>query len=352
MGKISVIVPCYNEQEVLNLYYKEMNSIMEQMKEVEFELIFVDDGSTDDTLSTLKELFEKDNRCHYYSFSRNFGKEAALYAGMKEAQGDYVVVMDADLQDPPSYIPKMYEEVKDGRYDCAATRRMDRKGEKKIRSFFSAAFYKVINKMSKTQIVEGARDFRMMNRKMVDALLKMGEYNRFSKGMFGWIGFRTKWMEYHNVERAAGETKWSFIKLVKYSVDGILGFSTLPLSLASYSGFLFCGLSFCMICYLVIKNMIWHDPVAGWPSMMCVIFFIGGVQLLCMGILGQYLARTYVEVKDRPIFILKETSDDEITRQNANIEKERIRIYRNTHLDTDLPVSDSKKRRVFGGHKS
>lgn len=350
MKKITVVVPCFNEQEVLHLYYEEMDKIMNQMKEAEFELLFVDDGSADDTLAILKELHEKDERCKYLSFSRNFGKEAALYAGLKEASGDYVAVMDADLQDPPSYIPEMFRVLSEEPYDCVATRRMDRTGEKKIRSFFSASFYKVINKMSKTQIVEGARDFRMMTRKMTDALLKLGEYNRFSKGIFGWVGFRTKWLEYHNVERAAGETKWSFGKLLKYSFDGIMGFSTVPLSLASYGGILFCGFAFLMIIVLVVKNLIWHDPVAGWPAMMCVIFLIGGVQLLCIGILGQYLARTYVEVKNRPIYLLKETSDeDDMDKQKSMEEQEdRVAVYHNTFDDTDRTLYLTKKRRVSG----
>lgn len=349
MKKISVIVPCYNEQDVLILYHTEMKKIMDDMPEVAFELIFVDDGSQDNTLSVLKQIHQKDERCTYLSFSRNFGKESALYAGMKESSGDYTVVMDADLQDPPEYIPRMYHILQEGDYDCAATRRMDRTGEKKIRSFFSAAFYKVMNMISKTQVVEGARDFRMMNRKMVDALLELGEYNRFSKGMFGWVGFRTKWMEYHNVERAAGETKWSFLKLLKYSMDGIMGFSTMPLSLSSYGGIGFCILSFIMVVVLIIKNLIWHDPVAGWPAMMCVIFFIGGVQLLCLGILGQYLARTYMEVKKRPIYILRDTSY-EYDQQNkkAKTSKERIYVYPDSDHDSTASISAPKKRRISG----
>lgn len=350
MKKISVVIPCFNEQEVLGLYYEEMKKIMEQMQEAEFELLFVDDGSEDHTLELLKELHRKDKRCRYLSFSRNFGKESALYAGLSEAVGDYTVVMDADLQDPPSYIPEMYQILIEEPYDCVATRRMDRTGEKKIRSFFSASFYKVMNRMSKNQIVEGARDYRMMSRKMVDALLKLGEYNRFSKGIFGWVGFRTKWLEYHNVERAAGETKWSFFKLLKYSIDGIIGFSTVPLSLASYGGILFCGFSFLMIMILVVKNLIWHDPVAGWPAMMCVIFFIGGIQLLCIGILGQYLARTYVEVKNRPIYLLKETSDEDDVeiQRNEQKQEDRMAAYHNSLYDSNHTVSFTKKRRKSG----
>ncbi len=348
MNTITIIIPCYNEQEVLNIYYVEMQKIMKEMEEVQFELIFIDDGSSDQTLFILQQLHHIDPRCRYLSLSRNFGKEAALYAGMQAATGDYVVVMDADLQDPPLYIPQMYKLIQTDEFDCVATRRMDRTGEKKIRSFFSASFYKVMNKISKTHIEEGARDFRMMNRKMVDALLEMGEYNRFSKGMFGWIGFRTKWMEYHNVERVAGDTKWNFIKLLKYSMDGIMGFSTLPLSLASYGGILFCILAFVMVCFLVIKNLIWHDPVAGWPTMMCAIFLIGGIQLLCIGILGQYLARTYMEVKKRPIYLLKETSDEKDLFEKSNGKKERILLYRDTDHDTNSVVSVHPKRRVSG----
>lgn len=312
MKKISIIVPCLKEQEVLLMYYERMTKIMGQMKDAEFELLFVDDGSTDRTLELLRQLNNKDARCRYLSFSRNFGKEAALYAGLEHAKGDYLVIMDVDLQDPPELISVMYEELEKGGYDCVAARRVDRKGEKKVRSFFSAIFYKILNKISKVPMVEGARDFRMMKRKVADSVLRLGEYNRFSKGMFGWVGFSTKWLEYHNVERAAGRTKWSFGKLFKYSLDGIFGFSTLPLSISSYGGIFFCGLAFLTICILVIRYIIWHDPVQGWTTLMCAIFFIGGVQLLCAGILGQYLARMYMEVKKRPIYLLKETWEDDI----------------------------------------
>lgn len=310
MKRISIIIPCLNEQEVIPVYYREMEKIMEQMRDTEFELIFVDDGSSDRTLDLFHKLWKKDKRCRYLSFSRNFGKEAALYAGLRHARGDYIAVMDVDLQDPPGLLVQMYEELERGEYDCVAARRVDRKGEKRVRSFLSAMFYKVANRISKVQLVEGARDFRMMNRKMADAILQMGEYNRFSKGMFGWVGFRTKWLEYHNAERAAGETKWSMGKLLRYSLDGILGFSTLPLSLSSYGGIFFCVAAFLTVCFLVIRYLIFHDPVQGWTTLMCAIFFIGGVQLLCVGILGQYLARTYMEVKRRPVYILKENSDE------------------------------------------
>jgi glycosyltransferase involved in cell wall biosynthesis len=310
MKRISIVIPCLNEQEVIPVYYREMEKIMEQMRDTEFELIFVDDGSSDHTLDLFHKLWKKDKRCRYLSFSRNFGKEAALYAGLQHARGDYIAVMDVDLQDPPGLLVQMYEELERGEYDCVAARRVDRKGEKRARSFLSAMFYKVAKRVFKVQLVEGARDFRMMNRKMADAILQMGEYNRFSKGMFGWVGFRTKWLEYHNAERAAGETKWSMGKLLEYSLDGILGFSTLPLSLSSYGGIFFCVVAFLTVCFLVVRYLIFHDPVQGWTTLMCAIFFIGGVQLLCVGILGQYLARTYMEVKRRPVYILKENSDE------------------------------------------
>ena len=311
MKRISIIIPCLNEQEVLPVYYREMANIMDEMKNAEFELLFVDDGSTDDTLKLLREFKIDDKRCRYLSFSRNFGKEAAMYAGLQYAAGDYVAVMDADLQDPPKLIPQMYEELEQGEYDCVASRRVDRKGEKQIRSFLSAMFYKAANRISKVHMADGARDFRMMTRKMTDAVLQMGEYNRFSKWIFGWVGFRTKWLEYHNVERAAGESKWSVGRLLKYSLDGILGFSTLPLSLSSYGGIFLCAASFLTVCFLVIRYLIFHDRVQGWTTLMCAIFFIDGVQLLCVGILGQYLARTYMEVKKRPVYILKENSEEE-----------------------------------------
>ncbi|MGI6008031.1 MAG: glycosyltransferase family 2 protein [Ruminococcus sp.] len=310
MKKISIVVPCLNEQEVLPIYYENMKKIMGQMEHAAFELLFVDDGSADGTLEILRKLSSQDERCGYLSFSRNFGKEAALFAGMEYAQGDYIAVMDADLQDPPEMIPVMYEELEKGEYDCVAARRTDRKGEKKIRSFFSDVFYRTLNRISKVPVVEGARDFRMMKRKVADSVLRLRECNRFSKGMFSWVGYSTKWLEYPNVERAAGRTKWSLKKLFKYSMDGVLGFSTLPLSISSYGGILFCGIAFLTICVLIVRYIIWHDPVQGWTTLMCAIFFIGGVQLLCAGILGQYLARMYMEVKRRPIYLLKETWKD------------------------------------------
>lgn len=311
MKKITVIVPCLNEEEALPVYYKEMCSIMKQMKEIEMELLFVDDGSTDGTLSVMKDLHKLDRRCQYLSFSRNFGKEAAIYAGLQNAEGDYVAIMDVDLQDPPALLPKMYQILEEEGYDSVATKRSTRTGEPKIRSFLSESFYKVINRISKTEIVNGARDYRLMKRKMVDAVLSMSEYNRFSKGIFEWVGFQTKWLEFENRERSAGETKWSMRKLFCYSLEGITGFSVAPLSFASVMGVAFCILSFFMIGIIVLRTLIWGDPVSGWPSLACIIFFVGGIQLLCIGIVGQYLSKTYLETKHRPIYILKDSSEEE-----------------------------------------
>lgn len=311
MKKMTVIVPCFNEEEALPIYYKEMCKVMNRMKEVELELLFVDDGSSDHTLSVMKDLHMLDVRCSYLSFSRNFGKEAAIYAGLKHAVGDYVAVMDVDLQDPPELLPEMYRILEEEGYDSVATKRSTRTGEPKFRSFLSESFYKVINKISKTEIVNGARDYRLMRRNMVDAVLNMSEYNRFSKGIFEWVGFRTKWLEFENVERSAGETKWSLKKLFFYSLEGITGFSVAPLSLASVIGVLFCLLSFVMIGVIVIRTIIWGDPVSGWPSLVCIVFFVGGIQLLCTGIVGQYLSKTYLETKHRPIYILKDSSKEE-----------------------------------------
>ena len=311
MKKMTVIVPCLNEEEALPIYYKEMCEVMKQMKEVEMELLFVDDGSIDGTLSVMKDLHELDDRCRYLSFSRNFGKEAAIYAGLQNATGDYVALMDVDLQDPPQLLPKMYRILEEEGYDSVATKRSTRTGEPRIRSFLSESFYKLINKISKTEIVNGARDYRLMKRKMVHAILEMSEYNRFSKGIFEWVGFRTKWLEFENVERSAGETKWSMKKLFCYSMEGITGFSVVPLSFASVIGMLFCLLSFLMIGIIVLRTLIWGDPVSGWPSLACIVFFVGGIQLLCTGIVGQYLSKTYLETKHRPIYILKDSSEEE-----------------------------------------
>ena len=311
MKKITVIVPCFNEQDALPIYYKEMCRVMHKMPEVEIEMLFVDDGSTDRTLSVMKDLNSLDEKCKYLSFSRNFGKEAAIYAGLKNATGDYVAIMDVDLQDPPELLPQMYQILEEGEYDNVATKRSTRKGEPVIRSFLSETFYKCINKISKTEIVSGARDYRLMNRRMVDAVLEMSEYNRFSKGIFEWVGFRTKWLEFENVERSAGETRWSIRKLFTYSLEGIMGFSVAPLSFASVIGLLFCVLSFLMVIVIVVRTLVWGDPVAGWPSLVCIVFMVGGVQLLCTGIVGQYLAKTYLETKHRPIYILKDSSEEQ-----------------------------------------
>lgn len=310
MEKLSVIVPCFNEQETLQDYYDAISKVRETLlgKECELQVILVDDGSKDKTLAKMKELSGQCSWIRYISFTRNFGKEAAIYAGLTHAEGEYVSLMDVDLQDPPELLPKMYEMVKSGICDSVATRRSDRTGEPVIRSFLSENFYKFINKISKTQLVYGARDYRIMCRKMVDAVLQMSEYNRFSKGIFSWVGFKTEWLEYENVERSAGETKWSLRQLFKYSLEGITGFSVAPLSVAAVLGVVFCGVSFLMILFLVIRTLIWGDPVAGWPSMVCVILFMGGIQLLCMGIMGEYLSKTYLESKHRPIYIIRSSS--------------------------------------------
>lgn len=310
MDKISVVVSCYNEQEALPLFYEEITKVANKMKDVEFEFIFVNDGSKDKTLETIKSFRENEERVRYISFSRNFGKEAAMYAGLKKASGDYVAIMDADLQDPPKLLIEMYETLNKKEYDCVATRRVSRKGEPPIRSFFARLFYKLINKISKAEIVDGARDFRLMTRQMVDAIISMEEYNRFSKGIFGWVGFNTKWIEYENVERAAGETKWSFWKLFKYSIEGIIAFSTAPLVISTIMGILFCFVAFLMIIFIVAKTLIYGDPVSGWPSMVCIMLFVGGIQLFCIGIIGQYISKTYLEVKKRPIYIIKETEEE------------------------------------------
>jgi len=306
MSKISLIIPCFNEQEALPYFYKAICEIASQMIEHEFEFIFINDGSKDNTLISIKKICENDNRVKYISFSRNFGKEAAMYAGLTHATGDYAAIMDADMQDPPSLLPEMYQYVSIGEFDSVATRRVTRDGEPPIRSFFARMFYKIINRMSKTDIVDGARDFRLMNRKMVDAIISVGEYNRFSKGIFGWVGFNTKWLPYVNVERVAGETKWSFWKLFLYSLEGIVAFTTAPLAISSVLGFVFCLLSFIFLIVIIVRTLIWGDSVGGWPSLVSITLFIGGIQLFCIGILGQYLSKTYLETKKRPIYIIKE----------------------------------------------
>ena len=309
MKKISLVVPCYNEEETVNLFYDEIQKIKSDFKAVSFEMIFVNDGSSDKTLEILRKLSSKDD-VRYISFSRNFGKEAAMYAGLEAATGDYVAIMDADLQDPPALLHEMYEILESGEYDSVATRRVSRKGEPIIRSFFARLYYKIINKISKTEIVDGARDFRLMTRQMVNSVLSLKEYNRFSKGIFSWVGYRTKWLEYENTPRVAGETKWSFWKLFLYSLDSIVAFSTVPLSIASVMGILFCFVAFLIIIFIIVRTIMFGDPTSGWPSMVCIMFFIGGVQLLCVGIMGQYLSKAYLEVKRRPIYIISETEKD------------------------------------------
>lgn len=311
MNLVSVIVPCFNEEEALPYFYDEIVKISKLMQDVDFEFIFVNDGSKDKTLSVIKNLAKNDSRVKYISFSRNFGKEAAIYAGFQNCIGDYAVLMDADLQDPPHLLPEMYKAIVEEGYDSVATRRVTRKGEPPIRSSFARAFYKIINRISDADIVDGARDYRLMKRSMVNAILSMAEYNRFSKGIFGWIGFDTKWIEFENVERVAGETKWSFWKLFKYSLEGITAFSVGPLQIASIFGSIFSIIAFIMILMIVIKTLIFGDPVSGWPSTVCIIMLIGGIQLLCIGILGQYLSKTYLETKKRPVYITKETNIDE-----------------------------------------
>ena len=313
MKKISCIIPCYNEEAALPYFLREIRKVADQMSATDpvlFEILFVNDGSKDRTLEILREAAKEDARVRYISFSRNFGKEAAMYAGFKNVTGDYAAVMDADMQDPPSLLPEMYRALQSGEYDSVATCRADRKGEPPIRSFFARCFYKIINQISDADIVDGARDFRLMKREMVDAIVTMGEYNRFSKGIFGWIGFRTKWLPYQNVERVAGETKWSFWKLFKYSLQGILAFSTAPLAIASVAGILICLVAFLMVIGIIVKTLLWGDPVGGWPSLACMIMFMSGIQLLCIGILGQYLAKTYLETKRRPIYLVAETNED------------------------------------------
>lgn len=308
MEKISLIVPCYNEEEVLPLFYQEVTRVAGLMEEFAFEFLFVDDGSRDGTMNVVKDLAEKDERVKYVSFSRNFGKEAAMYAGFTHASGDYVAVMDADLQDPPALLPEMMAAIKNEGYDSVATRRVTRKGEPPIRSFFARCFYKLMRRISKTEMVDGARDYRLMTRQFVNSLLELGEYNRFSKGLYGWVGYKTKWLEYENVERAAGETKWSFWTLLLYSIEGIVAFSAAPLAVAAVSGIVCCVLAFLFIVFIVVRTLMFGDPVSGWPSLVCIILLIGGLQLLSIGILGEYLAKTYLEVKNRPIFICKESN--------------------------------------------
>ena len=308
MKIISVIVPCYNEEENIADFYEELMKTEDFFKsrEVDFEIIYVNDGSRDGTVREVKKLHERDERVHLIDFSRNFGKEAAIYAGLQRARGDFAVMLDCDLQDPPALLPKMYEYIVNEGYDSVATRRVSRKGEPPIRSFFARRFYSIINKMSKTEIVDGARDYRLMTRQFVDAILSMEEYNRFSKGIFGWVGFKNKWLEFENIERKKGETKWSFWKLFVYALDGITAFSTVPLAVASVLGVVFCFLAVVLIIVTIVRKIAFGDPTSGWPSLVCIISLISGVQLFCLGIVGQYLSKTYLEVKRRPIYIVKE----------------------------------------------
>ena len=308
--KLTMVVPVYNEEEALPIFYAEALRVEKELPGVEIEYLFIDDGSSDGTLEVLRDLHKKDARVRYVSFSRNFGKEAAIYAGLQNAAGDYVAILDADLQDPPALLPEMLQAIEEEGYDCVGSRRVTRKGEPPIRSFFARMFYHIMKKISNADIVDGARDFQLMNRKVVKAILSMGEYNRFSKGIFGWVGFRKKWLEYENIERSAGETKWSFWKLFLYALDGIVAFSTAPLVIASVIGMVFCLVAFVAIIFIIVRTLIFGDPTSGWPSMVCIIIFIAGIQLLCMGILGQYMAKTYLETKKRPLYLVEETEED------------------------------------------
>lgn len=309
--KLSLIVPCFNEQEALPIFYKETISVLQNMN-TEYEILFINDGSKDNTLSVLKEFAEKDNNVRYISFSRNFGKEAAMYAGFCNVTGDYVAIMDADMQDPPTLLPQMISILENDDYDSVATRRADRKGEPPIRSWFAKKFYKIINRISDADIVDGARDFRLMKRSMVQAIISMREYNRFSKGIFGWIGFRTYWLSYENVERVAGKTKWNFWKLFKYAIDGIINFSQAPLTIASWFGITMTGFSFLALIVIILRKLIFGDPVTGWASTICVIILIGGMQLFCLGIIGQYIAKMYLETKHRPHYIVADSNIEDV----------------------------------------
>ncbi len=310
MNKLSIIVPCYNEEHVLKIFHETATQELRKIENIEYEIIFVDDGSRDNTLKVIKEIISEDKKARYISLSRNFGKESAMYAGMENSDGDYVVIMDADLQDPPALICEMLDAIENEGFECVGSRRVNRKGEPPIRSFFARMFYKLINKMSDAEIVDGARDFQMMTRKVVDAVLSIKEYNRFSKGIFGWVGFKKKWLEYENVERAAGETKWSFWKLFIYAIQGIIAFSTTPLVISSVCGILCCVIAMVMLVFIIVKTLILGDPTSGWPSLVCIILLLSGIQMFFIGVLGQYLAKTYLESKKRPIYIIGETNID------------------------------------------
>ena len=304
---ISIVVPCHNEEEMVPIFHKEITAVSEQLPDAVFEMIFVNDGSKDATLAELKRVASLDERVHYLSFSRNFGKEAALVAGLRHATGDYVAVMDADLQDPPEMLVEMFALIRTGEYDCIGTKRLDRKGEPPIRSFFARQFYHLINRISDTEIVDGARDFRLMTRQMVDAVLEMTEYNRFSKGIFSWVGFETKYLSYENQERVAGQTTWSFWSLFKYSLDGIVAFSEAPLAIAAFTGFLSFAVAILAALILTVRTLVFGNATSGWTSLIVIILGMGGLQLLCLGILGKYLGKTFMETKRRPLYILKET---------------------------------------------
>lgn len=308
--KVTIVVPCYNEEESLPLFYEEVKKVSVLIKNVIFEYLFVDDGSEDKTFDVIKKLSKNDKKVRYISLSRNFGKEAAIYAGLEHATGDYVAVIDADLQDPPALLQEMYNTLKEGYYDSVAARRVSRGNKRKFRNFCANKFYKIISRISKIDIVDGARDFRLMTRRMVNAILEVKEYNRFSKGIFGWVGYKTKWLEYGNVERVAGSSKWTFLELILYSMEGIMSYSTAPLVVASLFGMLFLIVSFILIVFIIVKTLIYGDPTSGWPSLACIMFFIGGIQLFCTGIIGEYLSKTYLETKKRPIYIIKETEKD------------------------------------------
>ncbi len=309
--KLVIIVPCYNEEAVLPIFYKEVTRVLKTINK-KYEILLINDGSSDNTLQIMKQLSDSDERVFYISLSRNFGKEAAIYAGFCNVKGDYIAIMDADMQDPPSLLPQMIEIIENDGYDSVATRRETRKGEPPIRSWFAKRFYQIINKISDVDIVDGARDFRLMKKGMVNAIIKMNEYNRFSKGIFGWIGFKTYWLSYENVERLAGKTKWNIWKLFKYAIDGIINFSNVPLSIASWFGMLITAFSFAMLGILIVRRLIFGDPVAGWASTICVIIFIGGIQLLCLGIIGQYIAKIYMETKHRPHYLIAESNKNEV----------------------------------------
>ena len=317
MGKkISIIIPCYNEEEALHIVYDAVVAEMNQLMAYDYELLLINDGSSDNTLEKMKEFANQNEHVKYYSFSRNFGKEAAIYAGLSNATGDYIVMMDSDMQDPPALLPQMVAMMETGEYDCVATRRVTRTGEGAIRSFGARMFYKLIRKMTNINIADGARDYQMMTKQMVDSVLALTEYNRFSKGIFEWVGYRKIWLEFENVERAAGETKWSFWKLLLYSLEGIINFSNVPLNVSSYLGMGMTGISFLAILFIIVRKLIFGDPVDGWASTVCIITFVGGIQLFCMGIMGQYLSKMYSEVKNRPHYIIQETNAAETKLNN------------------------------------